>query len=70
MGASFKREGTYVYPWLIHVDVWQKPTQYCKAVILPEKEMAPHSSVLAWRIPGTEEPGGLLSMGSHRVGHD
>ena len=34
------------------------------------KEMATHSSVLAWRIPGTEEPGGLLSMGSHRVGHD
>ena len=32
--------------------------------------MAPHSSVLAWRIPGTEEPGGLLSVGSHRVGHD
>ena len=35
-----------------------------------EKEMAPHSSILAWRIPGTEEPGGLPSMGSHRVGHD
>ena len=35
-----------------------------------EKEMATHSSDLAWRIPGTEEPGGLLSMGSHRVGHD
>ena len=35
-----------------------------------EKEMATHSSVLAWRIPGTEEPGGLLSMRSHRVGHD
>ena len=35
-----------------------------------EKEMATHSGVLAWRIPGTEEPGGLLSMGSHRVGHD
>ena len=32
--------------------------------------MATHSSILAWRIPGTEEPGGLLSMGSHRVGHD
>ena len=32
--------------------------------------MAPHSSVLAWRIPGTGEPGGLPSMGSHRVGHD
>ena len=35
-----------------------------------EKEMATHSSVLAWRIPGTEEPSGLLSTGSHRVGHD
>ena len=35
-----------------------------------EKEMTTHSSVLAWRIPGTEEPGGLLSMGSHGVGHD
>ena len=35
-----------------------------------EKEMATHSRVLAWRIPGTEEPSGLLSMGSHRVGHD
>ena len=35
-----------------------------------EKEMATHSSVLAWRISGTAEPGGLLFMGSHRVGHD
>ena len=35
-----------------------------------QKEMATHSSVLAWRIPGTGEPGGLPSMGSHRVGHD
>ena len=35
-----------------------------------EKEMATYSSVLAWRIPGTGEPGGLPSMGSHRVGHD
>ena len=35
-----------------------------------EKEMATHSSVLAWRIPGTGGPGGLPSMGSHRVGHD
>ena len=34
------------------------------------KEMATHSSVLAWRIPGTGEPGGLPSTGSHRVGHD
>ena len=35
-----------------------------------EQEMATHSSVLAWKIPGTAEPGGLPSMGSHRVGHD
>ena len=35
-----------------------------------EKEMATHSSVLAWRIPGTGEPGGLLSVGLHRVSHD
>ena len=35
-----------------------------------EKEMATHSSVLAWRIPGMGEPGGLPSVGSHRVGHD
>ena len=35
-----------------------------------EKEMATHSNVLAWRIPGMREPGGLLSLGSHRVGQD
>ena len=35
-----------------------------------EKEMATHSSILAWRIPGMGEPGGLPYMGSHRVGHD
>ena len=35
-----------------------------------EEDMATHSSVLAWRIPGTGEPGGLLSMGLHRVGHN
>ena len=35
-----------------------------------EKAMAPHSSTLAWKIPWTEEPGGLQSMGSLRVGHD
>ena len=37
---------------------------------IPEKAMAPHSSTLAWKIPWTEEPGGLQSMGSLRVGHD
>ena len=35
-----------------------------------EEEMTTHSSILAWRIPGKEEPGGLPSMGLHRVGHD
>ena len=35
-----------------------------------EEVMATYSSILAWRIPWTEEPGGLQSMGSHRVGHD
>ena len=42
----------------------------CSAFFTQEKAMAPHSSVLAWRIPGMGEPGGLLSLGSHRVGHD
>ena len=42
-------------------------TFHCHAL---EKEMATHPSVLAWRIPGTEEPGGLPSMGSHRVRHN
>ena len=37
---------------------------------ITEKAMAPHSSTLAWKIPGMEEPGGLQSMGSLRVGHD
>ena len=40
------------------------------SIIMFMKEMATHSSVLAWRIPGTGEPGGLPSMGSHRVGHN
>ena len=38
--------------------------------VAQEKEMATYSSILAWRIPETEEPHGLPSMGSHRVGHD
>ena len=38
--------------------------------VFAEKAMAPHSSTLAWRIPWMEEPGGLQSMGSQRVGHD
>ena len=49
-----------------HVQV----TFYNICLILTEKAMAPHSSTLAWKIPLTEEPGGLQSMGSLRVGHD
>ena len=37
MGGGFKSEGTYVYLWLIHVDIWQKPTQYHKVIILQLK---------------------------------
>ena len=37
VGGKFKREGTYAHLWLLHVDVWQKPTQYCKAIILQLK---------------------------------
>ena len=46
--------------WVRSLD-WEDPL---------EENMATHSSTLAWRIPGTEEPGGLQSMGSQRVGHD
>ena len=51
--------GTRFHPGLCEPVVWRG-----------EKSMATHSSVLAWRIPGTGEPGGLPSLGSHRVRHD
>ena len=52
--------------------IWVVSTFWLIWIILLwlEKEMATHSSILAWRIPWTGEPGGLLSMGSHRIGHD
>ena len=56
-GVARSRTRLSDFPFTFHFNAW-------------EKEMASHSSVLAWRIPGTEEPGGLPSMGSHRVGHD
>ena len=56
-GASKSRIGLSDFTFAFHLHVL-------------EKEMATHCSVLAWRIPGTGEPGGLPSMGSHRVGHD
>ena len=60
-------------PW----DLWEVRHDWATSLSLftfhfhaLEKEMTTHSSVLAWRIPGTGEPGGLTSMGLHRVGHD
>ena len=49
--------------------LFQLPQELASLSFL-EKEMATHSSILAWRIPGTGQPGGLPFMGSHRVGHD
>ena len=56
-------------PWQ-HAVLAQRIQHYAILVMKVEKKMATHSSILAWRIPGTEEPGGLPSMGSHRVRHD
>jgi len=58
-----------VFPFFILIKLIDRSPLIGKVHNL-EKEMATHSSVLAWRIPGTREPGGLPSMGSHRVGHD
>ena len=52
------------------IDRWMAKEDMVHIYSGMEKEMATHSSVLAWRIPGTGEPGGLLSLGSHRVRHD
>ena len=58
----------------IHVvaQSWTQPIRLSMhaCIFALEKEMATHSSILAWRIPGTEEPGGLPPMGSHRVGNN
>ena len=64
--SSRKRSGQDLRTPRFYFLAFQAPSY----VSLLEKEMATHSSVLAWRIPGTGEPGGLSSMGSHRVGHD
>ena len=56
--------------YINHTSKWFKKKKKLLVKKLLEKEMATHTSVLAWRIPGTGEPGGLPSMGSHRVGHD
>jgi len=59
-----------IFPiYLVFGWFWFFPIVFLFSILL-EKEMATHSSSLAWRILWTEEPGGLLSIGSHRVGHD
>ena len=57
VGGRFKREGTYVYLWLIHVDIWQKPTQYCKAIILllKIKKNSKKTYGEIFHVPGSEE---------------
>ena len=54
----------------LHFQTWLSDFTFTFHFHALEKEMATHSSVLAWRIPGAAEPGGLPSMGSHRVGHN
>ena len=56
--------------WLYDIMIYNKYTFNLVPFWHMEKEMATHSSILAWRIPRTAEPGGLLSMGSQRVGHN
>ena len=80
MGGSSKREGIYVYLWLIHSLVaqrlkhlpgmWETQVQSLGWEDPLEKETATHTSTLAWSIPWREEPGRLQSMGWQRVGHD
>jgi len=55
---------------VLNVPGWLSKVRFGLSKVRLEKAMAPHSSTLAWRIPGTGEPGGLPSMGLHRVGHD
>ena len=58
----------HIYIYIIYIYTFIYTFIYI--YLFMEKEMATHSSALAWRIPGTGEPRGLPSMGSHRVGHD
>ena len=56
--------------WQAHEALLSNPFEWCVLSTHSEKAMAAHSSALAWKVPWTEEPGGLQSMGSLRVGHD
>ena len=67
-GSKITTDGDCRYEIKRHLLLVRKVMTNLDSIL--EKEMATHSSVLAWRIPGTGEPGGLSSLGSHRVGHD
>ena len=67
-GKSYGWTGSL--PWVAKSRTWLSDFIFIFYFHALEKEMATHSSVLAWRVPGTGEPGGLPSVGSHRVGHD
>ena len=74
-GREASTAGEAKQEWARSTQIWKvgkSQTAWGTYAVLKglEKEMATHSSVLAWRIPGMAEPGGLPSMGSHRVGHD
>ena len=64
--------GVFIYPIMdIQEFLQQKPgSSEFEKITVKEKEMATHSSMLAWKIPWTEDPGRLQSMGSQRVGHN
>ena len=51
VGRGYKKEGTYVCLWLIHVGVWQKPSQYCKVIVLQLKNRAWSGIKLKWPVP-------------------
>ena len=55
---------------IVLANLWGAWEGFCFSSLSMEKAMATHSCTLAWKIPGTAEPGGLPSTGSHRVGHD
>ena len=61
-GGRFKREGSCVYLWQIHVDVWQKPTQYCKAIILQLKKKIFFLEPLYWKKQERREPTWSLKL--------
>ena len=54
MGERLQREGTYVYRWLIHVNVWQKPTQYCNypSILRKKSKLMASSPIISWQISG------------------